>query len=277
MLNHKRNIFVFFAVLVVSTATILATLRSQNKDQKSPDSPALEKAKADFYTVADYGAQEPANAQKRALRRAREKRYNMRPEKGVDPKRFMITEDRQSSFGAPRHPPLIEPPLPAAQSDAVLVGEVLDAQAYLTEDKTSVISEFTVQITSVLKNNLASPFSAGGSITVNRAGGSVRFSSGKIIQIGHGGKPLPRIGRQYAFFLKYNNDEGQDFRVITAYELRAGRVFPLDGINLIGNVETAYSAYEKYKDAEEAAFLNDVRDSIVRNLGGEPQRGGSLR
>lgn len=250
----------------------------QGRKGPSPDaaSPALEKAKEDFYTVADYDAREPADARKRELRRARAKHWNLEPQKGVDPRRFMITEERESSFGGPPSHAPVEPALPAAQSDAVIIGEVTDAEAYLSEDRVSVVSEFEVQVSEVLKNNSAAPFSPGDSVDTVRGGGAVRFASGKIIRYGQHGKPLPRTGRRYLFFLKYNGGE-KDYSIVTAYELRGGRIFPLDGLNLVGTVEPAYAAYQQYKDADETSFLDSVREAIALNSGGKPKEGGALR
>lgn len=261
-------------LLAALCAAVLAAAAAQQHGQNSQNSgttsPALEKAKEDFYTVTDYDAPEPADAQKRELKRARAKHYNMKPQKGVDPKQFMITEKRESAFGGPSSHAPEEPALPAAQSDAVVVGEVTDAQAYLSEDKVSILSEFEVHVTDILKNNLAAPFSVGDSLDAVRGGGAVRFPSGKIIREGHHGKPLPQMEKKYVFFLKYNED-GQDYAIITAYELRAGRVFPLDGVNLVGTVEHAYAAYQKYKGADEASFIGDVRNAVTLNTGGEPK------
>lgn len=195
----------------------------------------------------------------------------MRVSKGVDPKRFAITEQRESSFGGPPSHAPIEPALPAAQSDAVVIGEVTEAEAFLTEDKTSVLSEFTIHVSDLLKENLRAPFSIGGSLNAIRPGGAVRFASGKLVRYGNEGKPLPLIGRQYVFFLKYNDDGGQDYVILTAYELRGGRVVPLDGINLIGNVEPTYAEYQKYTNFEESRFRKEVFDAIVRNLGVKPE------
>lgn len=254
------------ALCAVVIAAAAGRQHGQNNQNSAALSPALEKAKEDFYTVTDYDAPEPADARKRELKRARAKHWNLKPQKGVDPKQFMITEKRESTFGSPPSHAPEQPALPAAQSDAVVVGEVTDAQAYLSEDKVTVLSEFEVHVTDILKYNSVAPFSVGDSIDAIRGGGAVRFPSGKIIRYGHHGKPLPRMGKKYVFFLKYD-EGGQEYTIITAYELRAGRVFPLDGISLVGTTERAYAAYQKYKDADEATFMSDVRNAIALNTG----------
>lgn len=182
----------------------------------------------------------------------------------------MITEKRESTFGGPPSHAPDEPALPAAQSDAVVIGEVTDAQAYLSEGKVSVLSEFEIRVSDILKNSASALFSVGDVIDTVRGGGTVRFPSGKIILRGEHGKPLPQTGRRYVLFLEYN-DDGQDYAIITAYELRAGRVFPLDGLNLVGTVEPAYAAYQKYKNVDETSLLNEVRNAIALNLGEKPE------
>jgi hypothetical protein len=44
-----------------------------------------------------------------------------------------------------------EQALPTHISNAVVIGEVTDAKAYLSEDRTSVYSEFTIRVGEVLK------------------------------------------------------------------------------------------------------------------------------
>jgi hypothetical protein len=201
----------------------------------------------------------------------------MRAEKGVDPKRFAITEERESSFGLPPSHAPIEPALPAAESDAVVVGEVTSAQAFLTGDKTDVISEFTIHVNDLLKENLIAPFSVGDSLDAVRGGGGVRLGSGKVIRYGAEGKPLPRIGGRYLFFLKYNNDEGKDYSIITAYALENDRINPLDGLALDGVTIRAYGEHQRYKGWTMTAFLNEVRKAIASNSGANATRGGSLQ
>ncbi|MBC7929364.1 MAG: hypothetical protein H7Z38_02255 [Rubrivivax sp.] len=266
---YKKALFLLFAALAVAAAMVTVGSRGQNQQKKV--SPALEKAKEDFYTVTDYDAPESADAQKREMKRARAKHYNLKPQKGVDPKQFMITEKRESTFGGPPSHAPDEPALPAAQSDAVVIGEVTDAQAYLSEDKVSVLSEFEVRVSDILKNNASAPFSVGDVIDTVRGGGAVRFPSGKVIRRGMEGKPHPRIGRQYVLFLKFTDAQSRDYIIITAYELRNGRVFPLDGLNLSGTVEPAYAAYQKYAGSDEVSFMKDVWEAIALNTGDTPK------
>jgi hypothetical protein len=266
MRTHPKLIVLVILVIAAVVVTVTATLQVQKRT--GPPSPALQKAQEDFYTVADYSSPEPADAQKRALRKLRAKRYNMPAAKGVDPRRFAITEQRESSFGSPAFDASpVEPGLPAAQSDAIVIGEIVGAQAFLTEDKTDVVSEFRIDVKEILKENLVAPFSVGDSFDVLRSGGGVRFPSGKVIRYGHEGKPLPQVGRRYLFFLKYNQDGGNDYLILTAYELHGGRVMPLDGVNLGGTVEPAYAEYQRYKNVDESSFRTTVIDAIARNLG----------
>lgn len=272
MKSHSKLVLY---VLVAVTAIVVTVTASLQVRKQSPRPITLQRADEEFYTVVDYSVStEPTEPKKRAARKVQARRYNMHREEGVDPKQFAITEERESTFGLPPTHSRVEPALPAAQSAAVVIGNVTSAQAFLAEDKTEVISEFSIQIDDVLKENLSAPFSVGDSLDAVRSGGGVRFPSGKTIRYGAEGKPLPKVGRRYLFFLKYNDDTGSDYSIITAYELQNDHVAPLDGISLSGVSIPAYANYQKYKGATTAVFLNEVRDAIARNLGGEPLRRG---
>jgi hypothetical protein len=266
----KPSRFILIVLLFVAAIAVTATATLQVRQQSGPRPATLQKADEEFYTIADYSGSEPTGPARRAARKVR---YNMRAEKGVDPKLFAITEERESTFGLPPSHAPIEPALPAAQSGAVIVGEVSSAQAFLTEDKTDVISEFTIHVNDLLKENLIAPFSVGDSLDVIRSGGGIRLGSGKVIRYGPEGKPLPKIGGRYLFFLKYNNDEGRDYSIITAYALENDRIIPLDGLALDGVTIRAYGEYQQYKGWSMTAFLNEVRNAIASNSGANATRG----
>jgi hypothetical protein len=248
------------AVFAVAVVTAFAILPNQNQKQTK----VQEQHDLSSYPVADYESSvEPSDFNLRRFRESRGKRHNirLRASDNVDVRQLMITERSKSSWGGPPSHAPVEPALPATQSAAVIVGEVTNAQAYLSEDKTAIYSEFTVRIDEVLKNNSAVALAPNGSITTVRNGGAVRFPSGKVIQRGSGGKPFPLSQRKYVFFLSYES-EGDDYPIITAYELSGGLVSPLDGIDIDGRLLEPYAGYQEYRGAAEKTFLNKVRDAI---------------
>ncbi len=72
---------------------------------------------------------------------------------------------------------------------------------------------------------------------------------------------MPRVGGRYVLFLTHDfelkGDMGKDFYILTGYELKDGRVFPLD------NVGTNHPM-TIYKDASESTFLNDLFSTIAQ-------------
>lgn len=261
------NRILFFAMIAIAitVGTTIAMLPAQN--EKKPK--IHEQHDKSTYPVAEYDAAEPSDLSLKTLRKARNKRHNLplRPTDKIDVRRFMLTERSESSWGGPPSHAPVEPGLPAAKSDVVLIGEVTDAKAYLSEDKTNVYSEFTVRVEEILKNNTSIALAPGTSITTVRSGGALRFPSGKIIQRGSGGKPFPQTKGRYVFFLAYENEE-QDHPILTAYEIRGGVVLPLDGLDLDGRLLEPYAEYQQYKGWNEAEFLNKVREAIALTANG---------
>lgn len=149
------------------------------------------------------------------------------------------------------------PALPVAKSDLVLIGEVTDAQAYLSNDKTAVYSEFTIRVDEALKNISNITLGQGSSLIAERQGGRVRFPSGHTTLQLVRGQGMLRVGRRYTLFLTHNNQD-QSTSILTGYELRTGRVFPID--NPAGGQHPVASVY---KEADETAFLNDLRAAVA--------------
>ena len=74
------------------------------------------------------------------------------------------------------------------------------------------------------------------------------------------------VGGRYVLFLK-SNGEGQDFSIVTGYELRDGTVFPLDGAR---SANGAQLPFDVYRGTNEINFLTSVRDAVAAQ-GGNPQ------
>jgi hypothetical protein len=258
----KSNRIIWFIVVVMVVATIvtrMGTLRSSSQ-QSSPQitrtestPPQQTQADADFmsqFPVADYDPPEEYDTEKKAKRELKNKRYDKRLLRLVtdelpfyDLEQDVIVIDDLGSI----------PAIPAGASEIVIVGEVLDAQAYVSNNKKGVYSEFTVRVSEVLKNN-SSNITQGSSICIDREGGFVRYKNGKMRLYRIMGQGMPRVGRRYVLFLK-NPEKSPNYEIIRAYELKA------DGI---ANLETSYQ-FKDYKDMKEPAFLEEVRKAVAQS------------
>lgn len=148
--------------------------------------------------------------------------------------------------------------LPTEQSDVVVLGVVTSRDAYLTEDRTGIYSEFKVLVSEVFKDP-AKTIISGTPISVNRTGGAVRFKSGKIqkYQIAHQG--MPDVAAQYVLFLRKTSDS--DLLILTGFKLVDGHVTPLDGNE--SNDPRLVLPFAKYAGTDEAEFLKAVRNAAA--------------
>lgn len=244
MLNLRRKPQVLgLAGIILAMALLTLYTFAAIIGQNQPEPKRASEVEPTPLPIVDYNTLESSSVEKQNIRRARSSRHN---DSTLNVKELPPNVDRL---------PLIShswwglPSIPTKQSDAVIVGEINDAHAYLSNDKTGVYSEFTIQVEQVLK----APVSVNPtSVVVERVGGAVRFPSGRVIRYEVYNQGMPRIGGRYLLFLRYNSD-GDDFSVLTGYELRNGRVVPLD------NVEGLFT---QYKDWSEAAFHNLVTTTI---------------
>lgn len=256
--------------IILSTILLSAIVARPQEDQATTNQNQDNKVENHLSNlpVVDYEAPEPSDVNRRDKRRAKSKTYN--DHRGAKP---LISEieigvlNNEWEWG-------LASALPSAQSTAVFVGKVSGAQAYLSEDRTNVYSEFTVHVEEVLKNDSTESIAVGASAVTERMGGRVRFPSGRIASIYVSGQSMPQVGRRYLFFLGFNPYEANtksltsprgDMRrhILTAYELRAGRVFPLD--------QAGGRNFQDYKGKDEMAFLDEVRRSIAATSQASPE------
>jgi hypothetical protein len=193
--------------------------------------------------IKDYSARESKDAADRAKRREKSRRYSYGG-KIKEEQRISVFTSSESSVER-------LPSLPVALSDAVVVSEITNAQAHLSDDKSGIYSEFTVRLEEVLKSNGEPSLSPGAAVIAEREGGAVRFPSGHVQRYIVSGEQMPKVGKRYLLFLK-RNDSGQDFLLLKGYELRAGRVFPMDN----------FRRDAVYKGFDQDAFINVVRSAI---------------
>jgi hypothetical protein len=152
--------------------------------------------------------------------------------------------------------------LPVQQSDIVILGNIIAKEAHLSDDRTGIYSEFTVQITEVLAD-ATKKLIVGASLTVNRPGGKVRFASGRIQSYEISGQGMPGIA-QYALFLR-KTDDG-DFLIVTGYELSGEKVIPLDGEDI--SDPRSNLPFAKYRNADQVTFLKELHEEAGKSPGG---------
>ncbi|MCA1616950.1 MAG: hypothetical protein LC800_23285 [Acidobacteria bacterium] len=153
-MNKAAGKILLAALAAITLANLGATLYSQAQrqppDQEKPKDRELRQALKSRFPVTDFETPEPQDPEKRAKRKARGLRHddsmlgvkgglNPPPDAGDE---VVIINDWEVRV----------PVIPAAQSDVVLVGEVLDASAFVSNDQNGVYSEFSVKVEKVIKN-----------------------------------------------------------------------------------------------------------------------------
>ena len=145
------------------------------------------------------------------------------------------------------------PPLfPIDESPLIVLGKVEKATAFLSNDKSGVYTEYTIRVDDVLKNsdsNKAGPKK----VIADREGGVVIYPGGQRVMYQDSALGLPRLGSQYLFFLK-KDDESPNYGIITSYEIDGGSARQVErGRN-----------FDEFKDSDKTVFLEKVRAKISR-------------
>ncbi|HKP80571.1 MAG TPA: hypothetical protein VJT69_01070 [Pyrinomonadaceae bacterium] len=209
------------------------------------------KAKPDFksFPIVDFNKSESTEPDEKAKRQKKDKRYSERYLPAINETSDELFSSRDWDRGLPA--------LPIKQSAAIIIGTVTSAEAHLTQNRTSIYSEFAVSVDTVVKNEASQSLQAGSIVSLERKGGRVRMPSGKIVVSWTRNQNMPEVGSRYALFLTHDfevkGDVADGFYLLTGYELRSGRVFPLD----------ANSAAKVYTDRDESVFLNDLLSALA--------------
>lgn len=196
--------------------------------------------------AADYNAEPQGIHAVRANRN--EKHYRER----IDESRTNIGDRIVIIDRVPR------PSLPVAWSDSVVVATVTNAQSFVTPQKTNVFTEYTAIVNVVLATAPGIELSDGMIITAEREGGSVKFPSGRIRRFRVLREGVLKPNCRYLLFLGREN-EGQDFRVITGYEIKGKAVKAVD----------SEKQFQQYDGVSEEKLLSDTRTAIATGLGKE--------
>jgi len=247
-MNRKKALIITIASITLLVLIYAGPLRSQGKNSVSTTQDIEKEIPVVEFDRKTTGPNKLETARaSQELRINRGRRFDdwqlVREPSSAEVTRIKIKNGWQAGLSA----------LPVEKSDVVLIGSVSDAQAFLSNDKNGVYSEFSIQVTQLLKNISHSLLTAGGSVTVERMGGRVRFSSNRVVTYMVSGQGMPRTGSRYAFFLAYD-EQRQTYPLLTAYELANGLVVPVDGKRVSGGSWK----FDVYDGVDESLFLKEL-------------------
>jgi hypothetical protein len=287
MRKQKRVILLNLALLCVAAVMAMVTLKGYTQNRSTlpangearepsqnrrkivpPISDVQEQPEQDQAPIASYDTESVKNATSDLRVVAEENKERAAKNKKYD-KSYIVEESLPGLTVTPRsaHWTADVPLIPVAQSSIVMIGQVVNAEAFLSNDKTGIYSEFTFSVDEILKNDVLNPISPGQVVIAERAGGSVKFPSGVIQRIyALRGQRMPTIGHRYVVFLK-RNETTDDFSLLTGYELQEGKVIALDNID----------PYKRYTGSDGNDLLNLVRDNVKQALSLVQSKGGKTK
>src|ERR1039457_3736410 len=165
-------------------------------------------------------APEPTDPVERALRATRNRLQNSRnppPSSAGGSQRSDLPSARRNRFDTqPSGPPsavfvdrVFRPntrpedfQLPVSESDTILLGSVSKVEPYLSEDGSSLYTEYTVSAEEVFKDSSSQFLKKDSVIALFRMGGSFRLPSGAVVRTDvHGLGDPPVAGHRYGCFL----------------------------------------------------------------------------
>ena len=178
--GHSRTV-----ILVASTVLGISGAPFQSSQMPIPRS-------AEWGTLTSYADAAVIDS---PLRQARNQFWNGKASEGP-----LTDNSRPSLLNYPTtHPHITD--LELQGSAAVVVGVIRAPRSYLSADKTTIYTEFTLRVQQILANNSGRAVDVASMITLARAGGVVRLPSGKILIRGCQEESMPHMTRRYVFVL----------------------------------------------------------------------------
>jgi hypothetical protein len=249
-MTKLKYLFLVFPVLCLCLVAAIG-LPSDGQISQQKQEPQTQPDFARF-PIIDAGAPQPTDPMERAKRAKKGKKHNIKYAGPID-------ESLDSMFLSLDWDVDL-PALPIEKSAAVVIGRISKAEAHLSENRTGIYSEFTVQIEAIFKNDISNPLALDNSITVYRTGGRIRFPSGKILVSAVSHQDMPQLGSRYVLFLTRSSTQDgtdEDLSILTGYELKNGKVFPLDKVS-------ANHPITKYSGVSENVLLTDLSSALVK-------------
>lgn len=212
-------------------------------------------------------APQPSDVEQQTHRDAKNRRYN----RGG---RDLTTMDAGMSIAEIGCGP-VQPLLPTTYTPIILIGTVIGAQPYLSEDRSYVYTEYAVQVEKLLKKDTDTLPMAGDSLIVDRTGGVLRQRNGHVIRYDSSGSNMARplqMGDRYVLFLNRIHD-GADLILGPGFQLRERKAYLLGEQKgqetLVGSIQgiaTELSDEEKFIWAVRRAIENPPSPKFYSEL-----------
>jgi len=173
------------------------------------------------YAVVDYDTPLPENVAEREERIIKNKRYDK--SLLVARKPHPETTTRIASDAEP-----VPAAIPFAESSLIVIGEILSSKALLSNDKSGVYSEYSVYVQTILKEDKRKKLQKDEAISMDRTGGVVRYPNGQTVLYMNDWQDLPEVNGRYIIFLSKDDDQNPNYKILTAYQLKNGKLTALD-------------------------------------------------
>jgi hypothetical protein len=212
-------------VVMTTVAVTVGTLSSHSQSTSSvkPQQTVPENPFGDLrkFPIAKYNAPEPANAAEREDRRIKGKRHDAKLPVTKVPAPDAIAEISSDAEPIPKA-------IPADESSLVAVGTITEAEAFLSNEKKGIYSEYTIRIQTILKEDPRKKLKPDDTVTADRSGGVVEYPNGQLVLYRNSWQALPEVGARYLLFLGTDDDKNPNYRILTAYQLKDGNIAALD-------------------------------------------------
>jgi hypothetical protein len=257
MLKNKSTKYILIGAisltLLASILTTINVLSQQGQSSRTGNQLTREEIDDEATPIVDFEDAETITADKSSQRILKNARH--------DRSGFVINQPGASTGNVRMYDdpgtPLSD--LPVGKSEVIVEGTVISSEAFLSNDKSGVYSEFAVRVSKVMKNSSGQSVAENDTIVTERAGGRVRYPSGKIVRYRVMDEGSPIKGARYLFFLRkaaLNN-----YRILTAYELQGNKVLALDGVRMI-NRGAGQSIFEKHNGKALGVFMEEVTKAL---------------
>ncbi|MDQ3634215.1 MAG: hypothetical protein M3405_06860 [Acidobacteriota bacterium] len=247
MKNNKIMWGLVFLMVLVTITISYGTRDSYSQQDDSVKQESQSQEDLTKYLIVYYDAPKPTNPKKLKQREIKNKQY--------DKYLAVVSKPHHETDGVILNYDEMLPSetIPTEKSNLIVTGQIVSGEAFLSNDKRAVYSEYTVAIEEILKGDNPN-FTAGSTITIDRFGGYVRYPNGQKVLYEISELGLPTVGSRYVLFLK-TSGQSPNYQIITGYEIKEDIVKPLDDSFII----------RKFREKKEKEFKEEIRSKISKS------------